>query len=117
MFGIIPTPDEIAEMRSNARDLADMICAQSRQLGEDDGQGRLFTSYVEELGGPNGPKAAAIMRAMVQAANNHESQGDMPERMYDFLKANYDRMKAEGGPGPRMEDAVELYNRTVKVEG
>ena len=36
------------------------------------------------------------MRAMVQAANTHESQGDIPEWMYNFLKANFDSMK-EGG--------------------
>lgn len=99
------------------RVLADSLCGQADKFAEDDGEGKPMIDYVEKLGGPNGPKAAAIMRAMVQAANNHESQGDMPERMYAFLKANYARMKAEGGPGPRMEDAAELYNRTVKVEG
>ena len=99
------------------RVLADSLCGQADKFAEDDGEGKPMIDYVERLGGPNGPKAAAIMRAMVEAANNHESQGDMPERMYDFLKANYARMKAEGGPGPRMEDAAELYNRTVKVEG
>lgn len=75
MLGIIPTPDEIAEMRANARSVADMICAQSRQLGDDDGEGRPFISYVEELGGPNGRKAAAIMRAMVQAERDFKMEG------------------------------------------
>lgn len=99
------------------RVLADSLCGQADKFAEDDGEGKPMIDYVEKLGGPNGPKAAAIMRAMVQAANSHESADDMPERMYAFLKENHARMVAAGGPTQRMKDALALYNRTVKVEG